>query len=288
MAARVTFAPALMMPCADPDDPDKRHVSTQALSPSCSVRTTWKGIGSRDRGNVEHAITVNRTTVYCETAEEVDSVFTSLQDVQVTDHSKVTVGESVKVRASPLAWQVMQVNEVHIDGVIARNFVSQMFLAHAEYGSSWCRTIETKPSVSEEDADSSQHGGSTATVWSVPPNTYDWQAVIAHGAQHADARVSRAYENAIASIGTLAIYLGRPSATAVHTVQHTAWVTRGKFEPHPLLLEKALLQFGPYVRNSWQSKREAEEQVWYDSDVGGRCLIVEQDVSALQSAMDAL
>ena len=290
MAARATFVSALRMPCADPDDPHKRHVATQALSPTCSVRTTWKGIGSHDqchdRGIVEHAITVDRTTVYCETAEEVDSVFTSLQDVQVTDHGKVTVGESVKARASPLAWQVMQVNEVHIDGVVAHNSVSQRFLAHAEYGSTWCRTVETKPSAAEDDAGSSQHAGSVATMWAVPSNTLDWQAVIAQGAQHGDVRVSRAYECAIASIGTLATYLGLPRGAAVHTVQHMAWVARGKFVPHPLLLEKALLQFGPYVRNSWQSKREAEEQVWYKSDVGGRCGIVEQDVDALQSAMD--
>jgi hypothetical protein len=243
-------------------------------------------MGSHDPGNVEHAITVDRTTVYCETAEEVNSVFTSLQDVQVTNHSEVTVGESVKARASPLAWQVMQVKEVHLDGVVAHNSISERFLTHAEYGSAWYRTVETKPNAAEDDLCSSQRTGSVATVWAVPSNTLDWQAVIAQGAQHGDERVSRAYECAIASIGTLATYLGLPMGAAVHTVQHMAWVVRGKFVPHPLLLEKALLQFGPYVRNSWQSKREAEEQVWYKSDVGGRCGIVEQDVRALQSAMD--
>ena len=274
----------LRVPATEPNAQHTQRVVMRTLSPSCSIHTR------RQDGKEEHTLRWNDTALYCDTESGLQEGFQSLHDVQRSGNSDVKPGDSVKVRSSQMAWQVMHVDEIHIDGVVARNCRSETWLPHAQYRHTWVRTVETKPeAMTKVDDDSSQHSGSASfsSRWTIPPDAHDWQDIVDKGAQSNDENVSRQYENALASLQTLAEFLGLDRGVHVHRVQRAAREAREKFEPSAVFLQKALLAFGPYVRNTWGCRLEAENEVWSQSIVGARCRNVEKDVAALQSALES-
>lgn len=280
----------LRIPPADPQKTHTRYVATRALTSTCSTRVTWRRRGSHDLGREEHSLTAGDTAVFSDTGGELGAAIRSLHNVQGLGTPSVRPGDSLKVMASPKTWQVMTVEETRPDGIVARNHSSVCWLEVSTYGRTWIRTVETKPAesqVSDPYGDGSQDADSFTSRWTIPAGEFDWQTMLENGAQCADGVVSREYDNAMMSLQTLARFLGASERTAAHKVQRLAAEMRAKYEPPAVLFDRALREYGPYVRNMDYNRRAAAEKVWSQSVVGARWFTVHSDIVALQSALEA-